>query len=873
MWGQICTESSYQLNFNFGFSTHKSDILLHLSQWQYWWWFWFAFFWTFYYFIIFRTVKNRITKMNLKINTSLRGRGKWGDFLIALLPLSWCANILLNSNFILRMYEWQNESSLFTVRIHGKQWYWIYKFDLIDAINILTVPKNIGDNRWVFGTPQEIIVCESYLQTIQLRAKADWIKTYWRGRIEDDFKTFKNIELDSNYFFKKNKKENFFFLNNSKITNSYINSKIPTLLPFFKTKNTTLSILNNFNFQNFEPNKLFTKFKHNFKYNNIINTLKYDFYSNKNYLKNISNISDIFKDLNSFKTNFINEQINNLKKKMDLIINFLKKKILIKQPTIKQYVEYPVEQIVEQPVKCDFFFNRYNQLNNEIINKKGEEFRNFLHNFNKTQINNYSNTKFNEFFINIYTLLDDFNENGSFTNSDLFFKNFNKEKIKIDLTFFLKNFDKDGMFTNMLNSLKKFNKNYELNKKILFPDLENYKLNKKNLFSDLEDYELNKKNIFSDLYNFKKIQSNRKYILDLNLHIAEIIDKDEDINFTFRKKKINPYFKKYLNKEFISFNLFNFNKSKKTTDIINKSDLNDSINFTFKKKKINPFFKKFLNKEFVPFNLFKFNNVQTNSYYDYEELDDTWDTTNNIKHQVNVGPIRLIKHLLTQDFFKTNTDLLKFDFYENNNQTSIKIPNTEDFWVLKQKRYKKKQIIKSASLKNNEYSDFETIRNIYKKHIIENLKLITDLDFKMDPYTLYKCIKGNRHRTETLPVHLYRRLLRTKRTLVLPVHINMTIVTNSYDVVHSWFLPGLGIKMDCVPGRSTHHSLYLDNIGFYYGQCAEICGRYHHHMPIRLCALPFEHFLVWWELKALPKILKLKKKNNFVEYNTFKYTW
>ncbi|MBL7934610.1 MAG: hypothetical protein JNM51_02230 [Bacteroidia bacterium] len=50
--------------------------------------------------------------------------------------------------------------------------------------------------------------------------------------------------------------------------------------------------------------------------------------------------------------------------------------------------------------------------------------------------------------------------------------------------------------------------------------------------------------------------------------------------------------------------------------------------------------------------------------------------------------------------------------------------------------------------------------------------------------------------------------------------------------------------MDCVPGRSTHHTFYIDNIGFYYGQCAEICGRYHHHMPIRLCALPFEHFVV-----------------------------
>ena len=42
----------------------------------------------------------------------------------------------------------------------------------------------------------------------------------------------------------------------------------------------------------------------------------------------------------------------------------------------------------------------------------------------------------------------------------------------------------------------------------------------------------------------------------------------------------------------------------------------------------------------------------------------------------------------------------------------------------------------------------------------------------------------------------------------------------------------------------THLNFLADNVGFYYGQCAEICGRYHHHMPIRLCVLPYEQFLV-----------------------------
>lgn len=50
VWGHIMTEANTINNFNFGFSTHKSDILIHLSQWQYWWWFWFSIFWAMYFF-------------------------------------------------------------------------------------------------------------------------------------------------------------------------------------------------------------------------------------------------------------------------------------------------------------------------------------------------------------------------------------------------------------------------------------------------------------------------------------------------------------------------------------------------------------------------------------------------------------------------------------------------------------------------------------------------------------------------------------------------------------------------------------------------------------------------------------------------------
>lgn len=90
-----------------------------------------------------------------------------------------------------------------------------------------------------------------------------------------------------------------------------------------------------------------------------------------------------------------------------------------------------------------------------------------------------------------------------------------------------------------------------------------------------------------------------------------------------------------------------------------------------------------------------------------------------------------------------------------------------------------------------------------------------------------------------------KRLLWVNKQIILPIGTSITIITNSFDVIHSWFIPGLGLKLDCVPGRSTHHTIYIENPGYYYGQCAEICGRRHHHMPIKIYAVSFMEFMGW----------------------------
>lgn len=585
MWGHVLTEASTQQNFNFGFSTYKSEILIHLSQWQYWWWFWFGIWWTLYYFIILRTMHKRTFNFNVTMNTSIRGRGKWGDFLVALIPVSWCCNILINSNFILRMIEWQNESSLFTIRIQGKQWYWVYKYDPNTAQAIMSTPKNIGHNRWRVVSGQESYNADTYYQAIHLAAQLEFQDSYSK----------------------------------------------------FITKTET-------------------------------------------HKKNLNTL------------NLANEKI---------------------------------------------------MLSTNWLNIKN--------------INTVNNNKFFEF--------------------------------KDDVTLFKLNSQKndDTMEYNSLNM------------------------------------------------NFFNINTAKKKQTIVNAN------------------NITTFFEMYYNdKNIISFNSNNFKKN-------------------------------------------------YNAYYDYLQLDETSDVDSNSRHLLTTHPFRLMRGVINQHV----TDILQSSKFETTKLNKFLLLNTkynnsgenlkdkelmpETLWGFRQKKYKR---VKKFKFKPEVIYDPITFKVIGQKQLPSSSKIDiaglnlqnidingtfklenSDVSFKNkekllnDNFNYRIASRINRHRSELVPVTLARRLLRTKRTLVLPAHVNLTVITNSYDVVHSWFVPGLGLKLDCVPGRSTHHTFYIDNIGFYYGQCAEICGRYHHHMPIRLCALPFEHFVVWWQSKGLNRLNRISSmnKNKFLQ--------
>ena len=609
MWGSILTEVSFISNFHVGFNNTKSDILIHLTQWQYWWWFWFSYFWVLYFLLFMRIFRYRAIKFRPRIVTSFRPHGKWGDLIVCLLPVSWCLNIITNSNFILRMIEWQAESSLFTLRVRGKQWYWVYKYELKIVTDILTAPKNIGSNKWVITNPLDLQVADDYLHVHQLRSQSLWLKNHWSTSLVKEAPSLANLSSTST--------------------------------------SATLSDLN----RNFKDNSLFFK--------NPAFILCGKIYSN-------------YKSLGLDTTGITSE-----------------------------------------------------------VSVGPKEFGHLDWVFNGNGFNGYHNK-------NVSSIIASNSNSGE------------------------------------------------------------------ELFDNIEEN------------NFKKIKFFN----------------------TILKKKQNV-----LGDEFIRADSTCFNRTRKI-------------------------YNRFLSKNFE--------SADYTHPYAFGHSESTESLRSSKRGQSLMTPLRIIKYPLNTVTTSNsdNIELFRLRFNTEPKQVEPKINPHQTQWIFKQKRYKRFSGVKT---KTRFYTDAngnldKNIKFTYQTYIHKNRIILND---DKNYYSHYQRFKKNKKRTEEIKLPFNKRLLRTKRIVVLPAHVNLTVITNSFDVVHSWFIPGLGLKMDCVPGRSTHHVLHIDHVGFYYGQCAEICGRYHHHMPIRICALPFEHFLVWWHAFALPKLLKSSsssRKDKYL-YASRKYVW
>nr|YP_010022236.1 cytochrome c oxidase subunit II [Neurigona zhejiangensis]QOL12426.1 cytochrome c oxidase subunit II [Neurigona zhejiangensis] len=98
--------------------------------------------------------------------------------------------------------------------------------------------------------------------------------------------------------------------------------------------------------------------------------------------------------------------------------------------------------------------------------------------------------------------------------------------------------------------------------------------------------------------------------------------------------------------------------------------------------------------------------------------------------------------------------------------------------------------------------------------------------------------------TNELPTEGFR-LLDVDNRIVLPMNSQIRILVTAADVIHSWTIPALGVKVDGTPGRLNQTNFMINRPGLFFGQCSEICGANHSFMPIVIESVPAKFFIKW----------------------------
>lgn len=89
------------------------------------------------------------------------------------------------------------------------------------------------------------------------------------------------------------------------------------------------------------------------------------------------------------------------------------------------------------------------------------------------------------------------------------------------------------------------------------------------------------------------------------------------------------------------------------------------------------------------------------------------------------------------------------------------------------------------------------------------------------------------------------RLLDTDNRITIPFKSQIRLIVTARDVIHSWTIPSIAIKIDATPGRLNQASITSSQTGLTFGQCSEICGINHRFIPITIERISPKFFIKW----------------------------
>ena len=107
------------------------------------------------------------------------------------------------------------------------------------------------------------------------------------------------------------------------------------------------------------------------------------------------------------------------------------------------------------------------------------------------------------------------------------------------------------------------------------------------------------------------------------------------------------------------------------------------------------------------------------------------------------------------------------------------------------------------------------------------------------------------------------RLLAVDNEMVVPINKVIHVLVTGADVIHSFAVTSLGIRIDAVPGRLNDTWFKAITTGTFYGQCSELCGKDHAFMPIAVKVVNQSDFDAWVATEKKNAGLEPTPKNNF----------
>nr|APX39576.1 cytochrome c oxidase subunit 2 [Chrysolina haemoptera] len=113
-------------------------------------------------------------------------------------------------------------------------------------------------------------------------------------------------------------------------------------------------------------------------------------------------------------------------------------------------------------------------------------------------------------------------------------------------------------------------------------------------------------------------------------------------------------------------------------------------------------------------------------------------------------------------------------------------------------------------------------------------------------YSDFKNIEFDSYMIPTNDLKIFNfRLLDVDNRVIAPFNSQIRMLVTATDVIHSWTIPSIGVKIDATPGRLNQITFSLNRTGLLFGQCSEICGANHSFMPIVLESISPKYFIKW----------------------------